>query len=473
MSRPQRKNRARVTTTFAPGEKPSESAAGAAVIEDAAADVVRDAATVVTDAAAVVADAAAMMQEVAAEDAAEGRETSKHVQDAATVVQSAAAVVQEAAHVVQESAAVVQGWAGIDRRRMPRLAALVRHEAHVQWKHILWYIPVVAAVIVVGALAIWSFIERQSLVFQPEPLPKVTLVTANPTSRLTAAWVRLLTAAEMQPTLVPADQLESPQGVIVICDLWSIPPTLNEALTRFIDHGGSVAVLGAPPSTPLGNVQLVADAGMSDSSFKLSESVSPILARLNPGYDIPARRTAVTFLKESPRMTIDARWDGNSRAAVMHMEQSGSRYLWMGFDPDAVNAQDRQLCLMLRTAFRWVAGQPVSDGAVGEAAQARTLSPDARRLAREEGFSFSVDPIGERAFSIRMVNRGGRTIENPTVKIWLPSAAQQVALGGDLIMKRRATLTSVPEEGACLISLPSLARNEDRLMKIRIAATKE
>ena len=265
-----------------------------------AAGVVRNAANVVNDAANVVKDAAAVVQGVAADRAAEaaagGRPQSRHVQDAANVVQSAAAVVQEAAQVVQDTAAVVQdaavarGWAGNDRRRMPRLKSLARHEALVQWKHILWYVPILAAVIVVGALAIWSFIERQSLVIEPEPLPKVTLVTADPRSRLTAAWVRLLTSSEMQPTLVPADQLEVLQGVIVICDIWEIPPKVQEALGRFIEHGGSVAILGAPPTTPIGNVHLVADTGISDAGFKLSESVSPVLARLNPGIHGRVRR---------------------------------------------------------------------------------------------------------------------------------------------------------------------------------------
>jgi hypothetical protein len=443
-----------------------------------AAGVVRNAANVVNDAATVVKDAAAVVGVAAdrAADAAAGRRSqSREVQDAANVIQSAAAVIQEAAQVVQETAAVVQdaavahGWAGVDRRRMPRLKSLARHEAHVQWKHILWYVPILAIVIIVGALAIWSFIERQSLVIEPEPLPKVTLITADPRSRLTASWVRLLTTSEMQTTLVPADQIESLQGVIVICDLWAIPPKLQSELSRFIDRGGSVAILGAPPSTSIGKVHLAADAGISDAGIKLSESVSPILARLNPGYSIAARKTRVTFLKESPRMNIDARWEGNSRAAVMHMEERGSRYLWIGFDPDAVNAQDRQLTLMLRTAFRWVAGQPISDGAIGDAAQARTLAPDARRLAREERFAFSIDRVGKRDFSIQMTNRGGRAIENPTVKIWLPPGVTQVELAGDFIMKRRASLTGVPEEGACLISLPSLTRNEERVMKIRIA----
>src|SRR5436305_535705 len=154
-----------------------------------AAGVVRDAAHVVNDAATVVKDAAAVVQGVAAGAGADGSSQSRHVQDAANVVQSAAAVVQEAAQVVQDTAAVVQAheWAGAERRRMPRLKSLARHEALVHWKHIVWYVPILVVVFVVGALAIWSFIERQSLVIQPAPLPKVTRVTADPRSRLTAA----------------------------------------------------------------------------------------------------------------------------------------------------------------------------------------------------------------------------------------------------------------------------------------------
>src|SRR5438270_2856889 len=285
MSRRARK-RIRVRKRRAAANRPDAGEDAASAVVQEVTGAVEDAAAVVESAAAVAHDAAAVVQGVAG-----GRPQSKDVQDAADVVQSAAAVVQEAAQVVQETAAVVQdaaarGWPGGERRRMPRLKALARHEALVQWKHIVWYVPILALVIVIGALAIWSFIERQSLIIQPEPLPKVTLVTADPRSRLTAGWVRLLTASEMEPTLVPADQLEVLQGVIVICDLWAIPPKVQAALNRFIQNGGSVAILGAPPSTPIGGVHLVADTGISDIGFKLSESVSPVLARLNPGYTV-------------------------------------------------------------------------------------------------------------------------------------------------------------------------------------------
>lgn len=327
-----------------------------------------------------------------------------------------------------------------------------------------------AAVLLVGVLAIWSFIEKQSLVIAPEPLPKITLVTMDANSRLAAAWVRTLTDAEMSPTLVPLEKFDPIEGVVVLCEIPSIPPRLATLLDRFVKRGGSIVFVGMPPRTKIGTFQLTAEPGTSDNVLKFSEAVSPVLARLNPGYELQARPSTVPFLKESPRMFVDVRWKGNSRAAVMHMEVDGARYLWLGMDPDALAyREDRSFQLLLRTAFRWSAGQPVSDGAIGSASVASILSPDARREARAEKFAFSVDRMANsRQLSVRMTNRGNRPLENPTVKIWLPPRVTKVALAGDLIMKRNATLTGVPEEGACLVTLPSLTRNEDRVMKIRI-----
>ena len=334
----------------------------------------------------------------------------------------------------------------------------------------VFYGLVVMVVILIGAVAIWSFIEKQSLVIAPEALPKITIVTADPNSRVAAAWVTLLTKAEMQPTLVPLEKFDPIEGVVVFCDIPSIPPKLADLLDKFVHRGGALAFVGTPPLTPIGKLRLSCDIGVSDNAIKLSEAVSPVLARLNPGYELPVRRSRVPFLKESPRMVVDARWRDNARAVVMHMEDSGARYIWLGLDPDALlRREDGQLLLMLRSAFRWVAGQPVSDGAIGAPQTAKTLTPDARRDARTNHFAFSVDRLpNPRMFSIRMTNRGQLPLPNPTVKIWLPPRVTQVALAGDFIMMRNATLTGVPEEGACLISLPSLTRNEDRVMKIRI-----
>ncbi len=424
------------------------------------------------------------------------------MQEAAAVVQDAAAVVESAAAVAQEAAAVVHAAAiqdaasaragshpgahplpnerrlkpRVERRLLPRLPARLREEVRVHWKHIAVYTPILLLVIVLGGLAIWSFIEKQSMAsIEPAPLPKVTLVTADPRSPLTASWIRLLTAAEMQPTLVPVDRLEVLQGVVVICDLPSLPPKVSESLNQFLRNGGAVAVLGAPPQTQLGDLKLTADIGQSDNGFKLSESASPILARLNPGYEIAVRPGPVAFLQETARMNVDARWRSNSRAVVMHMERGDARYLWIGLNPDALmEQQDRTLLLMLRTAFRWVGGQPVSDGAVGEVNQALTFTPNARRDARAGRFAFSVDPLGDkRTFSVGMSNRGPKTLLNPTVKIWLPPGVTGMRLAGDLIMKRNATLTGVPEDGACLLTVPRLGRNEHRLMKIKITSRRE
>jgi len=349
------------------------------------------------------------------------------------------------------------------------------HHAHVHWKHLAIYGGVMCVVVIIGGLAIWSFLEKQSLVVAPEALPKVTVVTSDAHSRLAAAWVSLLTRAEMQATLVPIDKLDPIEGVILFCDVPQIPQKLGAALDQFVQRGGALAFAGMPPNLAIGGLHLTAESGTSDASIKLSEAVSPTLARLNPGYEIPAHKTLVALLDESPRMVIDARWKDNARAAVMHMEDAGARYVWMGFDPDALlRKDDPQLLLLMRTAFRWVAGQPISDGAVGPAQLAKALTPGARREAREQRFAFSVDRTSQQnTLSIRMTNRGGANIQNPTVMVWLPRSVKRVALAGDFVMRRRATLTGVPEEAACLVTLPSLARNEDRLMKLKVIETEQ
>jgi len=328
---------------------------------------------------------------------------------------------------------------------------------------------VVAIAVLIGAVAIWAFVDKQSLVIAPEPLPKVTVVTEDSHSPLAAAWVRLLTKAELPATLVPLETFEPIEGVVIFCGVPTIPPKLHDALFEFTQRGGALAFVGAPPSTPIGKIHFSAETGKSDAAIRFSETASPILARLNPGDEVAMRAGDVSLLKESPQMNVDARWRDNARAAVMHVESGGVRCLWFGFDPTALASEDPRLMLLLRTAFRWVAGQPVSDGAIGAPQLAKTLTPGARREARANRFTFTVDRLPNRdQFGIRMQNRGGIPLINPTVKIWLPPGVTEVALGGDLIMRRNATLTGVPEEGACLVSLPSLTRNEERIMKLKI-----
>lgn len=365
-------------------------------------------------------------------------------------------------------------WPDLERRRKPRLPAFRRHNAPVEWKHVAIYIPLLLLVIVLGAYAIWSFLERQSMVPEVVTLPPVTVVTASANSRFAAAWVRLLNEAELQSTLVTADRVEALQGVVVLCDIWSLPPRLASSLDRFLAAGGSVVIIGPPPVTPVGGLHLTADTGLSDNAVKFSESASPLLARLTPGGLVSLRPTKVAFLKETSRMAIDARWQKNSRAAVMHIVNGRARVVWIGIDADALPpAGDNQFALLVRTAFRWAGGEAISDGAVGPAPEVRAFTPQARREARQAGFAFGVDPLrGQRAFSVRMVDHGAAPLENPTVKVWLPPGVRQVALGGDLQMRRNVTVTSIPDDAACLVSLPSLGRNEERVTKLTVTESR-
>jgi hypothetical protein len=347
-----------------------------------------------------------------------------------------------------------------------------RHQPRVAWKHLAVYGLIAVAVVVVGALAIWSFVERQSLIILPEPLPKVTLVTRDSSSRLAAAWVRLLTRADLNPTLVVLENFNPIEGVVVFCDIPEIPPRLSEVLNDFVRRGGALAFVGTPPKTPIGKFHISADEGMSDPVIQVSETASPVLTRITPGVTIRSEVVPAALLRETPRMRVDARWAQNSRAVMMHMEIDRGRYLWFGLDPDALVSGNGELMLILRSAFRWVAGQPVSEGAVGVPRPATTLSAARRREARQNGFAFSVDRAAKPGlFTVRMINRGGQPLSNPTVKIWLPPRVTKVVLAGDFIMKRNAKLVGIPEEGACVISLPSLTRNEDRVMKLRVVET--
>lgn len=347
-----------------------------------------------------------------------------------------------------------------------------RHEATVPPKLLVLYGLILAVVVMVGVVAIWSFIEQQSVVIQPEPLPKVTVVTTRASSELGAAWVRLLNAAELQATLVPLETFDPIEGVVIFCDVEVIPPRLAQLLEEFVRRGGALAFVGAPPETPIGKFRLFYEMGEGSGGIRFSEHVSPVLARLVPGYVVASKPERVALLKETPRMVVDARWRGNERAAVMHIERDGARYLWFGFDPRQLTPpkNDTTLHLMLRTAFRWVAGQPVSDGAVGDPQSAKTFTPDSRRKARRE-FGFSVDRMRkEDHFSIRMINRGGVPLSNPTVKLWVPPDVTRVAFSGSIIMYRDASLTGIPEDGTVLVSLPRLRRNEDRVMKLKVIA---
>src|SRR5947209_18980097 len=90
------------------------------------------------------------------------------VHDAAAVIDDAAHVIENAAAVMEEAALVIQASTAAagdipvrpERRRKPRFPRL-RPEARVHWKHIAIYAPVVLIVLLLGTLAIRSFIQNQ------------------------------------------------------------------------------------------------------------------------------------------------------------------------------------------------------------------------------------------------------------------------------------------------------------------------
>lgn len=344
------------------------------------------------------------------------------------------------------------------------------HDHRIDWRAILFYGLASALVLIVGGVVLFSFFEKQSLLasIAPEPLPRVTIVTQDPNSKLAAGWVSLLTRSEFSPTLVPMERFEPVSGVVAVCGIDQVSPRLIQQLDQIVSSGGGLVVLGAPPDNyPL--LGLTSKPGMSDSVLRLSDAVSPLMARVNPGHEMGGKPVPVALIDETPKMSVDARWKDSARAAVVHYPFQKSRVVWLGFDPDALFLpDDRQMSLFLRTAMRWADGQPVSDGAIGTPVSAKTFSPEARMDARASGFSFSVDRLEkEGVFSVRVTNRGKKRISNPTVRFWFPPGVGSISLAGSYVSRRRVDLVPLPEEDSVLVTLPVLEPNENRYFKLK------
>lgn len=339
------------------------------------------------------------------------------------------------------------------------------------WRALLFYGLTSAIVVVAGGLVLYTFFEKRTLtqIIAPEPLPKVSIVTADPQSKFAAAWVDLLSSATFIPTLVPIERFEPTDGLLALCNLTELPPELESAVQATLEAGGGVVVLGAmPPADPpllgLSTTRLV-----SDDVFRFTEAATPVLARVQPGKEIGSKPTDVAVVEETPRMVVDARWNSSARAAIAHYRLDPGRVLWFGFDPSKLYVpRDHQLALLLRTSFRWVAGQPVSEGAIGTPTAAKTLTRDARLAARAKRMSFSVDRLGKSDwYTLRLRNNTRERLLSPTVKFWLPPNTVRVELGGSLVSRRYVTLIGDPDEHAVLVSILSLGPFEDRIIKLR------
>lgn len=346
-----------------------------------------------------------------------------------------------------------------------------RHEHRIPARTAAVYGLASILVLSIGVLAIWSFVERQRLRrnLAPDPLPAVTVLTADPQSELAASWVDLLGQAQFAPTLVAAERISpSPGSVLFLADLPTLTPALADQIRQILGAGGGVVVAGLPPVDAAELLGLTAARGESEDSMRIAEAASPVLARVRPGHVVGTAEGEVALLEESSEMRIDARWEKSSRAAIAHFRTGGGRVLWLGFPPAGIQDPDEQIELLLRTAFRWVASQPVSEAAVGLPAAAKTLTPAARNEARQKGLTFSVDRLEEPgSFSLRVRNRSDEVVTNPTVKVWMPEQISALETAGTWFSRRSLTVQRLDDEHAIIVSFPGLRGGEDRLIRLQ------
>lgn len=342
-----------------------------------------------------------------------------------------------------------------------------RHEAANHGRAIVLYGIASLIVLAIGVVAIWSFVERQSIrrTLAPEPLPEITILTSHPDSTLAAGWVDLLTRAQFSPTLVSFENFVPSDGVFAIVGVDRTTPGLERAIADHLAARGGIAVLGSPPAGS--SLGFKAPPGPSGETLRLAEASSPVLARVRPGHQLSLAPHEAALLEESPSMNIDARWEGSSRAAIAHWSHGGGRVLFFGFDPSALwHPADEDLLLLLRTAFRWVASQPVSDAAIGMPAAAKTLTAASRIRAQNARLAWSFDRLeSEGEFVLRIRNGSREALENPTVKIWYPETISSLELSGALFGRRNVNL-DITNDRAAIVSLTSLRAHEDRYIPI-------
>jgi hypothetical protein len=346
------------------------------------------------------------------------------------------------------------------------------HEHRHNWRALFFYGIVSVLVLAGGVAIVLSFLETQRLRSRiaAEPLPRVMVLTHDDSSRLAAAWVSTLTESGFKATLVSFENFRPVAGdLLAICSSAPIPPAAAAAVQSSLQQGRGVVVLGDFPA-PLDRFRTT--SMMSAGPVRLGQAVSPVLARIEPQHEIGTRDATVSVIEETPEMVVDARWGVSAKAAIAHWSADGGRMLWMGFDPGALHfAKDRQLSLLLRTALRWVDGQPVSDGASGAAASAKALEVTARIDARRKRLSYSVDRLNDKgSLAVRMVNKGKQPIENATIKIWLPPESKQCNVVRHFWKDRDVALANAGDEHAVTVTVPRLSPNEDRVLQLRASS---
>lgn len=345
-------------------------------------------------------------------------------------------------------------------------------EAHPARRAIIVYGLLLLTVITCAVVAVWALVERRRLddAITPLPLPELTAVTTRPDASVTAAWVALLENSSYSPSVVTPEQLSAGDSVIIILDTAG-------ATAEEIDH-----VLKIVRSTRRGTILTAAtDPGFAkrlgveieevegSEGFVSTPAPSPVMARVRPDHVFGHSGASVDTLRETATMSVDARWENTSRAAVAHWTEGEERYVWLGFDPERLNhAADAELRILLRAAGRWADRQPISDGALVSETGAPAFSPEQRTAARDGGLAFSVDATAwPGIYSLRAWNRGDSTLDYPAVAIWVPGGeGAEPSLWGSPILHRFTE--AIPQKDYHVVRFHSLNPGEERLVAVEL-----
>ena len=194
-----------------------------------------------------------------------------------------------------------------------------RHEHRRDWRPIVFYAAVSLLVLASAAFVLWTFFEKQTLQREivAEPLPKVAVIHDEEHARLAAAWVSVLTDAGFSATLVP-QQSDTPTGesLPALCSSTPLPPRLRTFITARLASGDGLLVLGSSPPQLVAAVKT--SVTKSSGAIRIVNSPSPVVARVQPDYEIGASSVDVHTIEEAPAMSVDARWSNDSRAAIAH-----------------------------------------------------------------------------------------------------------------------------------------------------------
>lgn len=345
------------------------------------------------------------------------------------------------------------------------------------WRVVLFYGVTGSAVAIIAATVLYSWFARQMLAASivAEPVPSVLLL-ADDGSEQTAAWVRLLNDAKVPTKLVEPARIDAAPGVVAIGGLKGLAPALRAEFQRRLAAGQGVVLIGSVPREVTALVGFATEEAESGGLLEIGDQASPVLARVTPSHQAwftPGRGPVAV---ETPKMQIDARWRQSARAAIAHLTTpAGGRVLWLGLDPAAMQrARDPQLELMLRTALRWVDGQPVSEGAAGELGGAQTITVGGRVEARRRNLAWSADRVADQhLLSITLRNRGDEAIPNAAIRVWLPPESGSPQLAGSWFSRRRVSMIHDGDERSVTLTLPALGPHEERLLALRFEPARD